>query len=88
MNKVVDFELNIEGLNAVMKSDGMKTHLEKAAGEVEKAAGYGYAHDVKTASYEAIAKIYPHSRRAAVDNSEHNALVKALQAVGLPMSKE
>lgn len=87
-SKVVDFKLNLAGLNAVMKSDGMKSYLESAAAKVEQTAGYGYGHDVKIASYEAIGKIYPKSKQAAVDNSEHNTLLKALQAVGLPMSKE
>lgn len=87
-SKVVDFKLNLPGLNAVMKSDGMKSYLESAAAKVEQAAGYGYGHEVKTASYEAIAKIYPQTGYAAKDNSEHNTLLKALQAAGLPMSKE
>lgn len=87
-SKVVDFKLNLAGLNEVMKSDGMISYLDKAAAKVEQSAGSGYGHEVKTASYEAIAKIYPQTGYAAKDNSEHNTLLKALQAAGLPMSKE
>ena len=89
MNKVkVDFELNIAGLNALMKSDGMKAHLDKAGAKVQQQAGYGYDHRVVEATYEAIGQVYPHSGRAGKDNSENNTLLKALQSAGLPMSKE
>ena len=87
-NTGVVFELNIEGLNALMKSDGMKKHLDKAAAKVQQAAGYGYDLRVVEANYVAIGQVYPHSRQAAKDNSENNSLVKALQSAGLPMSKE
>lgn len=87
-NIAVDFELNIDGLNALMKSDGMKAHLEKAGAKVQQQAGYGYDHRVVEATYEAIGQVYPHSGRAARDNSENNTLVKALQSAGLSMSKE
>lgn len=86
-NIAVHFELNIRGLNEVMKSAGMKSYLQDVAGQVSTTAGNGYGSDVKTASYEAIAKIYPSSAGAAKDNSENNTLLRSLQAVGLPMSK-
>lgn len=83
----VRFELNIKGLNEVMKSPGMQQQLQQAARQVCESAGSGYGSDVKIASYEAIAKIYPKSGKAGKDNSENNTLLRTLQAVGLPMTK-
>ena len=84
----VEFELNLKGLNDLMKSDGMQEYLQDAAAQVANNAGHGYGYDVKIASYEAIAKIYPHDSESARDNSENNTLLKSLQAVGLPLTKE
>lgn len=84
----VHFELNLKGLNDLMKSDGMQKYLQDAASQVANSAGPGYSSDVKTASYEAIGKIYPHDSESARDNSENNTLLKSLQAVGLPLTKE
>ena len=87
MNKV-QFKLNVKGLNELMKSPGMQKHLQDAAAEVINSAGKGYGSDVKIASYEAIAKIYPHSAEAARDNGDNNTLLKSLQSVGLPLTKK
>ena len=84
----VEFELNIKGLNALMKSDGMRAHLDKAGAKVGQAAGAGYTHRVTEATYEAIGQVYPATGQAGKDNAENNTLLKALQAAGLPMSKE
>ena len=84
----VKFELNLKGLNDLMKSDGMQGYLQDAAAQVANNAGHGYGYDVKIASYEAIAKIYPHSAGAAKANLKRNTLLKSLQAVGLPLTKE
>lgn len=86
MNKVV-FKLDLKGLNEIMKSPGMIKHLQEAAGRVSSSAGNGYGSDVKTATYEAIAQIYPHDKRSAEDNADNNTLLRTLQAVGLPMTK-
>ena len=88
MSNIVTFELNIKGLNEIMKSPGMQKYLQDAASQVMNSAGNGYGSDVKIASYEAIAKIYPHSAEAARDNGDNNTLLKSLQAVGLPLTKE
>lgn len=87
MNSSVRFELNIKGLNELMKSQAMQQYLNECAGRVMNSAGNGYGSDVKIASYEAIAKIYPHSKSAADDNADNNTLLRTLQAVGLPMTK-
>ena len=88
MSSSVKFELDIKGLNELMKSPGMQQYLQDCASRVMDSAGNGYGSDVKIASYEAIAKIYPHSKNAANDNAENNTLLRTLQAVGLPMTKE
>ena len=87
MNRV-RFKLNLKGLNEVMKSQGMQGYLSEVAGQVTGSAGAGYGNEVKIASYEAIAKIYPNDGISANDNAENNTLLKTLQAVGLPMTKE
>ena len=86
MSRVV-FKLDLKGLNEVMKSPGMQQYLQDCASRVSSSAGNGYGSDVKVATYEAIAKIYPHSKRSADDNAENNTLLRTLQAVGLPMTK-
>ena len=59
MAKKVRFELNLPGLNEVMKSDGMQSALQAAGNAVAKAAGKDYAARVHTANYVAIANVYP-----------------------------
>lgn len=88
MSNNVVFKLNLKGLNEVMKSPGMQKYLQEAASQVTGSAGKGYGSDVKIASYEAIAKIYPQTGAAARDNGDNNTLLKTLQVVGLPLTKE
>lgn len=83
----VKFELNLDGLNELMKSGEMQGVLSEAAGRVQAAAGPGYASDVAVASYVAIAKVHPTDSESAHDNLENNTLLKSLQATGLPMQK-
>lgn len=84
----VRFKLNIDGLRDVMKSDGMQQHLQSVGGIVRSAAGYGYDNRVVMGKYEAIGQVFPHSAKAAKDNSQNNTLLKSLSSVGLPMTKE
>jgi hypothetical protein len=86
MNKV-DFELNLPGLNELMKSSAMQGHLSQAGQAVASAAGNEYASSVHTADYIAIANVYPDSLEAAIDNAENNTLLKALGSVGLHNKK-
>lgn len=81
------FELNLPGLNELMKSDEMVSILEEAGAAVAEAAGADYGHRVHQASFVAICNVYPDSQEAAHENYEENTLLKALGAVGLPMSK-
>lgn len=79
MSKAV-FELNLAGLNQLMKSAEMQAVLSSAASSIAGAAGEGYESKVKTASFVALAKIYPTTGAAARDNVKNNTLLKALGA--------
>lgn len=86
--KVEKFELNLRGLNKIMKSEEMQDHLWAAGEAVSQATMAGeYGVSVHTAKYVAIANVYPVDRMAAVTNSHNNALLKAVGSVGLSMSK-
>lgn len=81
------FELNLVGLNELMKSDEMCTALEAAGSAVANSAGSEYGHRVHEATYVAICNVYPDSKKAAHENYTENTLVKALGSVGLSMTK-
>lgn len=80
-----DFELNLPGLNELMKSPEMQAVLTQAGNAVASAAGGDYGVRTHVASFVAIANVYPDSAKAAKDNMENNTLVKALGAAGLTM---
>lgn len=80
-----DFELNLPGLNELMKSPEMQAVLTQAGNAVASAAGGDYGVRTHVASFVAIANVYPNSAKAAKDNFESNTLVKALGAAGLTM---
>ena len=81
----VIFELNIAGLNELMKSAEMQGILEQAGNAVASAAGGDYGVRVHEADWVAIANVYPDSAEAAKDNYENNTLLKATQSTGLRM---
>ena len=80
-----DFELNLPGLNELMKSPEMQAVLTQAGNAVASAAGGDYGVRTHVASFVAITNVYPDSAKAAKDNFENNTLVKALGAAGLTM---
>ena len=87
-----DFELNLDGLRELMKSDEMKSILNEAGAKVQEDAermsgGLEWAHTVRDASYVSICNIYPNSKEAAQENMAKNTALKALQVSGLPTSK-
>ena len=89
----VEFELNLAGLNELMKSDEMKEILQEAADSVAGSAssmaeGEPFGVDVHDADFVSIASIYPASKEAAQANYEENVLLKALDGSGLPKSKK
>lgn len=81
------FELNLTGLNELMKSAEMQSHLAQAGAAVAQAAGTDYDHQTYVLNYVAVENIYPASSDAAHDNYENNTLLKALGSVGLSMTK-
>lgn len=81
----VRFELNLAGLNEIMKSSEMQTILETASQRVQNAAGDGFGHRVGVASYTAIGNIFAENAKAARKAYEDNTLVKALGSAGIGM---
>lgn len=75
----VKFELNLQGLNELMKSEEMQKVLDDAAIEIQNRAGSDYAHRTHVASFVAISNVYPDSKEAAKDNYENNTLLKAMR---------
>lgn len=98
----VRIELNLAGVNELMKSGPIQEALQEAgetvAREAERIAlsyahGSGQTPDVKfgvrthQAQWVAIANVYPDSRKAAKANYEDNVLLKGVGAAGLPTKK-
>lgn len=89
MNKV-DFELDIEGLQELMKSSEMQQILNETATSVADKArmqtgNEDFGHDVRVASYVAIGTVFPQSEAAARASYQDNVLEKSLS--GLPRTK-
>ena len=87
MGNEVKFELNLPGLNELMKSAQMQAVLDEAGASVASAAGSDYASSPKTGHWIGFSNIYPNSARAAKENYEDNTLIKAISSSGLRMSK-
>lgn len=87
MGKKVRFELNLKGLNELMKSEEMQDVLLNAGQEVASAAGEGFEAEVHQADYVAISNVYPTTHEARKENLENNTLLKVVGSVGLPTHK-
>lgn len=90
MNKV-EFELDIEGLQELMKSSEMQQILNETATNVADKArmqtgNEDFGHDVRVASYVAIGTVFPQSEAAARASFQDNVLEKSLS--GLPRTKK
>lgn len=88
----VGIKLNLPGINAVMKSEGIKKKL-RAAGEVvaanARSLGKTYtAGEARDINWISIVNVYPDDKAAGRDNFKNNTLLKALQAAGLPLTKK
>ena len=89
----VDFELNLSGLNELMKSAEMQSILTDAANRIAdianasaspniKGANEGYvAKGAKPLNFIAIAEVRAVNFAARLDNSRHNTLRKAMDSV-------
>ena len=80
----VKIELNLKGLNALMKSEEMQSVLNQAADKIAAAAGDGYeieeAHPIR---YIAISSVRAATFKARRDNLKNNTLLKAMGSVKL-----
>lgn len=75
----VKFELNLPGLNELMKSQEMQNILDRKGDQVVRnAGGKGYDKRTHVADFTAITNVYPTERSTARDNAENNTLLKAL----------
>ncbi len=82
----VRFELDLSGLNTLMKSGGMQSALDSAAKAVAQKAGSGYGTNTHVASFVAISNVYPITRKAR-KAALNNSLLKAASACGLGFEK-
>lgn len=80
MAKKVEFELNLPGLNQLMKSAEMQKVLDHKAQAVQSVAGEGFNHQTYPINWIAVTSIYPETQKAKKDNLRDNTLLKALSA--------
>ena len=82
MSKPIRFELDLPGLNALMKSGAMQAVINDAAGRIAGSAGEGYgieaAHPI---GFVVIGSVFARSWPAKLDNSANNTLEKAAGGV-------
>ena len=78
----VRIELNLPGVNEVMKSEAIQDVLQQCGNQVAaKAAamdGTDYAASTQTINWIAVTNVYPNSEDAAHKNFRNNTLLKAL----------
>lgn len=78
----VKFELNLSGLNELMKSTEMAEVLNTAADQIAAKCEEGYeverAHPI---SFVGIASVRAKTIEAKIDNREHNTILKAAGSV-------
>lgn len=91
----VKFQLNLPGLNELMKSGEMQEILREACRTVENNAENmatdpkaGYHSDVVVLGNAAVGRVHANNDGVTMrENYKHNTLVKALSASGLKMTK-
>ena len=91
MAKKAEFELNLPGLNELMKSGEMRSQIEAAANEVAHHAGDGVTVEVDEiwdGKYVVGARVVAESEEADAANKAKNTLLKAVGSAGLPMVKK
>lgn len=79
------FELNLKGLNELMKSAEMQDALETAGQAVASAADGNYDTAAHMLNYFVQVNVFPADRESAIKNARDNELLKAVGAVGLRM---
>lgn len=84
----VKIKLNMPGINAVMKSGGIKSMIKQAGEQVAAAAGDGYAAgEARDLNWICVVNVYPETKEAGHDNFKNNTLLKALNSSGLKLTK-
>jgi hypothetical protein len=83
----VKFELNLAGLNEVMKSAGTQGALETAGRAVAGIADGEYDVSTHVMNYIAQTNVYAVGLESYRKTMENNELLKAVGAAGLPMTK-
>lgn len=81
----VDFELNLAGLNDLMKSAEMQQILGAACSEVAANAGKGFDYRVGVGSFAAIGNVFAEDKESAALAYKDNRLLKALGSTTLEM---
>lgn len=89
----VKIELNLAGINELMKSPEVQEALTSAGDAVAQAASGmagGEPFGVRThqANWVAITNVWPNSRKANSANLQDNVLLKAIGTAGLPTTKK
>lgn len=92
MLEIERIELNLPGLNKLMKSAEIKQSLEKAADAVadkaEKDSGQTYKRrQTRDLNWLAMVNVSPSGADAENDELENNRILKAVKAVGLSTRK-
>ena len=88
MSKKVKIKLNMPGINAIMKSGGIKSQIKQAGEQVAAAAGNGYtAGEARDLNWISVVNVYPETKEAGHDNFKNNTLLKALNSSGLKLTK-
>lgn len=81
MSKVVEFELNKQGVRELMQSSEMQSILNEYAKRASEIAGEGFETDSLVGKNRANASIIAKTYQAKKKNSKENTLLKALNAV-------
>lgn len=72
----VRFELNSQGVQALLKGAEMQAILKGYGEQKASAAGDGYSSEVHVFQKRAVAHVFPDTPEAARDNLKNNTLLK------------
>lgn len=87
MAKNIKIELNLKGLNELMRSEEMQNILDQAGEAVATAAGEGFGHRTDVIRWIAVTNVYPGTTEAYRKNMKENTLLTAVGNVGLSLKK-
>lgn len=83
----LEIKLDLKGINEMMKSSEIQSHLNEAGEMVANASGLDCKVETKTINWIAVTNIATDTPKAYYENLKNNTLLKALGSVGLSMSK-